>query len=181
MILEFIPHSHSKSATCKYRREDRMRIRSHRCTVFGSVGDSRKPVVGQWWSPENPARTERTYSGWCLEDGTSKSFWVGNCRILFLEEMLLQERELCTLQGVMDANNFNILWTEASWIHNKTLIPHYPNQGNYLYLKQTPSKTHNLILLKEILSSISNSDQEKKKRKTACLGETPTLFCVVTK
>ena len=64
MILEYITHSHSKSATCKYRREDRMRIRSHRCTVFGSVGDSRKPVVGQWWSPGNPARTEHTYSGW---------------------------------------------------------------------------------------------------------------------
>ena len=50
----------------------------------------------------------------CLEDGTSKFIWIGNCRILFLEEILLQERELCTLQGVMDANNFNILWTEAS-------------------------------------------------------------------
>ena len=50
----------------------------------------------------------------CLEGGTSKFIWIGNCRILFLEEILLQERELCTLQGVMDANNFNILWTEAS-------------------------------------------------------------------
>ena len=50
----------------------------------------------------------------CLEDGTSKSICVGNCRILFLGEMLLQERELCTLQGVVDASNFNILWTEAS-------------------------------------------------------------------
>ena len=50
----------------------------------------------------------------CLEDGTSKSIWVANCRILFLKERLLQERECCTLQGVMDGNNFNILWTEAS-------------------------------------------------------------------
>ena len=40
----------------------------------------------------------------CLEDGTSKFIWIGNCRILFLEEILLQERELCTLHGVMDAN-----------------------------------------------------------------------------
>ena len=49
----------------------------------------------------------------CLEDGTSKTICIGNCRILFLGEMLLQERELCTLRGIMDANNFNILWTEA--------------------------------------------------------------------
>ena len=63
--------------------------------------------------------------------------------------MLLQERELCTLHGVMDAKNFNILWTEASWVGNKTLTPHYPNQGNHLYLKQIPSKAHILILLIE--------------------------------
>ena len=77
----------------------------------------------------------------CLEDETSKIVWVGNCRILFLEEILLQEREICTRQGVMDANNFNILWTEASWFGNKYLTPHYPNQGNHLYLIWTPSKT----------------------------------------
>ena len=85
----------------------------------------------------------------CLEDGTSKIVWVANCRILFLEEIWLQEREICTQQDVMDANNFNILWTEASWFGNKYLTPHYPNQGNCLYLKQTPSKAHNLILLKK--------------------------------
>ena len=99
----------------------------------------------------------------CLEDGTSKIVWVGNCRILFLEEIWLQEREICTQQDVMDANNFNILWTEASWSGNKYLTPHYPNQGNRLYLKWTPSKTHNLILLKKKWNSISISDQEKKK------------------
>ena len=49
----------------------------------------------------------------CLEDGTPKTTWVGNCRI-FLEGILLQEREFCTLQGVIDVNNFNILWIEAS-------------------------------------------------------------------
>ena len=98
----------------------------------------------------------------CLEDGTSKIVWVGNCRILFLEEIWLQEREICTQQDVMDANNFNILWTEASWFGNKYLTPHYPNQGNCLYLKQTPSKTHNLILLKKKWNSISISDQKKK-------------------
>ena len=43
MILEYIPLSHSESTTCKYRREDTMRIKSHRCTVFGSLGDS------SWW------------------------------------------------------------------------------------------------------------------------------------
>ena len=43
MILEYIPLSHPERATCKYRREDAMRVRSHRCTVFGSFGDSRKP------------------------------------------------------------------------------------------------------------------------------------------
>ena len=63
----------------------------------------------------------------------------------------------------MDANNFNILWTEASWFGNKYLTPHYPNQENRLYLKWTPSKTHNLILLKKKWNSISISDQEKKK------------------
>ena len=101
----------------------------------------------------------------CLEDGTSKIVWVGNCRILFLEEIWLQEREICTQQDVMDANNFNILWTEASWFGNKYLTPHYPNQGNCLYLKQTPSKTHNLILLKKKWKSISISDQRKEKKK----------------
>ena len=95
--------------------------KTQRCTVFGSFGDSRKPDEKQWWSPGNPARSEHWCSGCqnerqdlCLEDGTPKSICIGNCRILFLGEMLLQERELCTLQGVMDASNFNILWTEAS-------------------------------------------------------------------
>lgn len=108
-------------------------------------------------------RDER--QGLCLEDGASKILWVGNCRILFLEEILLQEREICTRQGVMDANNFNILWTEASWFGNKCLTPHYPNQGNCLYLKRTPSKTHNLILLKKKGNNISILDQKKKKKK----------------
>ena len=121
MTLEYLPLSHSGRATCKYRREDTVRRRSQRRTVFGSFGDSRKPDEEQWWSPGNPARSEHWWSGCqddrqdlCLEDGTSKSICVGNCRILFLGEMLLQERELCTLQGVVDASNFNILWTEAS-------------------------------------------------------------------
>ena len=43
MILQYIPLSHSERATCKYRREDTMRIRSHRCTLFGSFSDS------SWW------------------------------------------------------------------------------------------------------------------------------------
>ena len=64
MILEYIPLSHPGRATCKYRREDSMRVRSHRCTVFGSLGDSRKPDEEQWWSPGNPARSAHTYSGW---------------------------------------------------------------------------------------------------------------------
>ena len=49
----------------------------------------------------------------CLEGGTPKSIGVANCKILFPEKRLLQETECCTLQGVMDGNNFNILWTEA--------------------------------------------------------------------
>ena len=63
MILEYIPLSHAERATCKYRREDTMRIRSQRCTVFGSFGDSRKHNEGQGWNPGNPARSEHTYSG----------------------------------------------------------------------------------------------------------------------
>ena len=63
----------------------------------------------------------------------------------------------------MDANNFNILWTEASWVGNKTLTPHYPNQRNCLYLKWTHSKTHKFILLKEKWNNTSISDQNKKK------------------
>ena len=63
MILEYILLSHSERATFKYRREDTMRIKSHGGTVYGSFGDSRKPVVEQWWSPGNPARSEHTYSG----------------------------------------------------------------------------------------------------------------------
>ena len=120
----------------------------------------------------------------CLENGTSKSIWVWNYRIYFLEEMLLQERELCTLHGVMDAKNFNILWTEASWVGNKTLTPHYPNQGNHLYLKQIPSKAHILILLIEKWNNIP-SDQGRQtnkqtNKKTACLGGTLSLFCPLT-
>ena len=44
------------------------------------------------------------------EDGVSKSIYVGNYIILFLEEKLLQERKLCTLWSVRNANNFNALW-----------------------------------------------------------------------
>ena len=138
MTLEYLLLSHSGRATCKYRREDTVRRRSQRCTVFGSFGDSRKPDEEQWWSPGNAARSEHWCSecqderqDLCLEDGTSKSICIGNCRILFLGEMSLQERELCTLQGVMDANSFNILWTEASWVR-KRLTPHYLNQENHL-------------------------------------------------
>ena len=116
----------------------------------------------------------------CLEDGTSKIVWVGNCRILFLEEIWLQEREICTQQDVMDANNFNILWTEASWFGNKYLTPHYPNQGNCLYLKQTPSKTHNLILLKKKWNSISISDQRKEKKKKELSLETYGVSSVLS-
>ena len=64
MILEYIPVSHIEKATCKYRREDTMRVGSHRCTRFGSLGDSGKPDEEQWWSPGNPARSEHTHSGW---------------------------------------------------------------------------------------------------------------------
>ena len=105
----------------------------------------------------------------CLEDGTPKSICIGNYRILFLEEKLLQEREFCTLQVVMDANNFNVLWTEASWVGNKTLTPYSPNQRNRLYLERTPSNTHNLILLK------GNEPiflfQTRKKRNTKQLSQ----------
>ena len=104
MILEYIPHSLSKSATCKYRREDRMRIRSHRCTVFCSFGT----VENLWWASGGVLGTQQGQSTHtqderqhlCLEDGTSKSFWVGKCRILFLEGMLLlQERQLYKVNG----------------------------------------------------------------------------------
>ena len=145
MILEYIPLSHSERATCKYRREGTARISSRWGTVFGSFGDGRKPGEEQWWSPGSPARSEHTYSGWKaipMSGGWNfQVHLVGNYRILFLEEKLLQERQFCTLQGVMDANNFNILWTEASWFGNKYLTPHYPKQGNHLYLIWTPSKT----------------------------------------
>ena len=102
----------------------------------------------------------------CLEDGTPKTTWVGNCRI-FLEGILPQEREFCTLQGVIDVNNFNILWIEASWVGNKSLTPLCLSQGNHLYLKRTPSKIHNLILLKKKGNNISVSDQKKKINKLA--------------
>jgi len=59
----------------------------------------------------------------CLEDGTSKIVWVENCRILFLEEIWLQEREICTQQDVMDANNFNILWTDLVISISLYIIP----------------------------------------------------------
>ena len=149
--------------------EKTRRIRSYWCAVFGSFGDSRKHDEEQWGSPGNPAGSEHTHSGWearpLLGDETSKSIWVRNYRIIFLEEKfsLSQERELCTLQGIKDASNFNILWTEASWLGNKTLTSYSPSQGNHLYLKRTPSTTHSLILLKEKWTNISFSDQKKKK------------------
>ena len=92
--------------------------------------------------------------------------------------MLLQEREICTLQSVMDANDFSILWTEESWVANKTLLYIIPTKGIVSIWKKTP-QTHNLILLKEKWNNISISYQKKKKKK-ACLGETLSLFCVVT-
>lgn len=91
--------------------------------------------------------------------------------------MLLQEREICTLQSVMDANNFSILWTEESWVGNKTLVYIIPTKGIVSIWNKNP-QTHNLILLKEKWNNISISDQ--KKTKTACLGEILNVFCVVT-
>ena len=147
-----------------------MRTRSWWCTVFGSFGDHRKPDE-QWWNPGNPERSEHTYSGWKARPvprgWNIQVHLVGYYRILFLEEKLLQEREFCTLQGVMDANNFNVLRTEASWVGNKTLILYSPNQGNCLYLEWTPSNTHNLILLKEKWTNISISNQKEKKHQIA--------------
>ena len=167
MSLEYIPLSHSGMATCKCRREDTLRMRSHGCTVFGSFGDSRKHNEGQRWSPENPVISEHTYSGqkarplpggWIFED-------LLGCKLQnpILKGRLLQERECYILQSVMDGNNFNILWTEALWVGNKTPTPQYLNQGNCLYLKQTPSKIHNWILLKEKWNNISISDQKENK------------------
>ena len=159
-----------------------MKIRSHRYTIVGSYADSRKPDDEQWWNPGNPTRSEHTHTqderqDLCLDNGTSKSIWVWNYQIHFLEEMLLQERELCTLQGVMDANNFNILWTEASWVGNKTLTPHYPNQGNHLYLKQIPSKAHILILLIEKWNNIpSDQGKQTKKQKNNLPWSTESLL-----
>ena len=63
---------------------------------------------------DQSTHTQDERQHFCLEDGAPKSICIGNYRILFLEEKLLQESELCTPQGVMDANNFNVLWTEAS-------------------------------------------------------------------
>ena len=92
--------------------------------------------------------------------------------------MLLQEREICTLQSVMDAKNFSILWTEESWVGNKTLVYIIPTNGTVSKWNKN-HQSHNLILLKEKWNNISISYQ-KKKKKTACLGETLSLFCVVT-
>ena len=77
----------------------------------------------------------------------------------------------------MDANNFNILWTEASWVGNKTLTPQYLNQGNCLNLKQTTSKTHNLILLKEKWNNISIKIRRKTKQNSLPWRNTQSLLC----
>ena len=90
-----------------------MRIKSHGGIVFGSFGDSRKPDEEQCGvqgtQQDQSTHTQDERQDLCLEDGTPKSIWVGNCRTPFLEDKLLQERELCTRQSVVDANNFNIL------------------------------------------------------------------------
>ena len=62
-------------------------------------------------------------------------------------------------------------------IGNKYLTPHYPNQGNCLYMKRTPSKTHNLI---QKGNNISIPDQKRKKKKKTFLGDTWSLFGPVT-
>ena len=75
--------------------------------------------------------------------------------------MLLQEREICTLQSVMDANNFSILWTEESWVGNKTLVYIIPTKGTVSIWNKN-HQSHNLILLKEKWNNISISYQKKK-------------------
>ena len=113
----------------------------------------------------------------CLEDGTSKFISIGNCRILFLEEILLQERELCTLQGVMDANNFNILWTEASWFGNSISLHIIPTKEIVSVWNEHLQRhiTEFYIKRKETIFL----SQTRKKKKTF-LGGTWSLFCLVT-
>ena len=78
MILEYIPLSHPERATCKYRREDTMRVRSHRCTVFGSFGDSIKLDEEQFGvqgtQQDQSTHTQDERQDLCLEDGTPNPF-----------------------------------------------------------------------------------------------------------
>ena len=90
--------------------------------------------------------------------------------------MLLQEREICTLQSVMDANDFSILWTEESWVANKTLLYIIPTKGIVSIWNKNP-QTHNLILLKEKWNNISISYQKKKKKKSLPWRNTESLLC----
>ena len=63
----------------------------------------------------------------------------------------------------MDANNFSVLWTEESWVGNKTLVYIIPTKGIVSIWNKNP-QTHNLILLKEKWNNISISDQKKQKQ-----------------
>ena len=78
--------------------------------------------------------------------------------------MLLQEREICTLHSVMDANNFSILWTEEWWVGNKTLVYIIQTKGTVSKWNKN-HQSHNLILLKEKWNNISVSDQKKTNKK----------------
>ena len=90
--------------------------------------------------------------------------------------MLLQEREICTLQSVMDANNFSILWTEESWVGNKTLVYIIQTKGTVSKWNKN-HQSHNLILLKEKWNNISISYQKKKKKNSLPWRNTEFLLC----
>ena len=63
----------------------------------------------------------------------------------------------------MDANNFSILWTEESWVGNKTLVYIIPTKGTVSIWNKN-HQSHNLILLKDKWNNISISYQKKTKQ-----------------
>ena len=93
MTLEYLPLSHSGRATGKYRREHTVRRRHkdaqylvHLVTVENLM---RSSGGVQGTQQDQSTHTQDARQDLCLEDETSKSTWVGNYRIPFLEENIL--------------------------------------------------------------------------------------------
>ena len=171
MILEYILLSPAERATCKYWKEDiedKISVMHSLWFIWwlqkiwwGTVVESREPSKirahilrrkgnTNAWRMELPSPF-----GWKLQNSFPRGKVAAGKRTLYST-------------GIMDANNFNILWTEVSWDGNKTLTAHSSlNQGNCLYLEWTPSDTHNNSTEREMNQYFCFRPEKTSKQKPA--------------